>query len=267
MKLTIPIVCLVNFIKMKTYALFAAASFAQVSKWLRFSWRTFDWILLWLSNEIISDSSFFLSLCVCLTESEQNSVLKMVHGIFGPMILLLSLSLIHESKSIYFAFLRPKFISFSLFKKKKGMNDKMVHGLESNYTENSNLYFSLWREHSLFRRVFAFCFHRLALVCLSRNHLQKPIRNGWRWFPFIACSAANSLGNWSLWNIARDNTIRLGITFANTNKVAKITCTFFVWFNLLFIQSNKWQRRDKKLIAIRFEMVHFWMIFFIFTFN
>lgn len=139
-------------------------------------------------------------------------------------------------------------IHFIFFiQEKKGMNDKMVHGLESNYTENSNLYLSLWREHSLFRRVFTFCFHRLALFCLSRNHLQKPIRNGWRWFPFIACSAANSLGNWSLWNIARDNTIRLGITFANSNKVAKITCTFFVWFNLLFIQSNKWQSERQKI--------------------
>lgn len=147
MKLTIPIVCLVNFIKMKTYALFAAASFAQVSKWLRFSWRTFDWILLWLSNEIIFDSSFFLSLCVCSPQSEQNSVLKMVRGIFGPMILLLSLS--HSRIEIDLFCIFTTEIHFIFFiQEKKGMNDKMVHGLESNYTENSNI--SLFGESTAF---------------------------------------------------------------------------------------------------------------------
>lgn len=192
-----------------------------------------------------STRRFLLSFCVCSTQSEQNSVLKMVRGIFGPMILLLSFSLIHESKSIYFAFLRPKFISFSLFKKKREWMTKW-YTVWNQITPRIRISLSLAKAQP-FPAGLHILFSPFSSLLFGRNHLQKPIRNGWRWFPFIACSAANSLGNWSLWNIARDNTIRLGITFANSNKVAKITCTFFVWFNLLFIQSNKWQSERQKI--------------------
>lgn len=156
-----------------------------------------------------------------------------------------SLSLIHESKSIYFAFLRPKFISFSLFKKKREWMTKW-YTVWNQITPRIRISLSLAKAQP-FPAGLHILFSPFSSLLFGRNHLQKPIRNGWRWFPFIACSAANSLGNWSLWNIARDNTIRLGITFANTNKVAKITCTFFVWFNLLFIQSNKWQSERQKI--------------------
>lgn len=94
-----------------------------------------------------STRRFLLSLCVCSTQSEQNSVLKMVRGIFGPMILLLSLS--HSRIEIDLFCIFTTEIHFIFFiQEKKGMNDKMVHGLESNYTENSNI--SLFGESTAF---------------------------------------------------------------------------------------------------------------------
>lgn len=148
MKLTIPIVCLVNFIKMKTYALFAAASFAQVSKWLRFSWRTFDWILLWLSNEIIFDSSFS-SLSLRVFDAKwakfgiENGSWNLWANDFAPLFFS------HSRIEIDLFCIFTTEIHFIFFiQEKKGMNDKMVHGLESNYTENSNI--SLFGENTAF---------------------------------------------------------------------------------------------------------------------
>lgn len=165
MKLTIPIVCLVNFIKMKTYALFAAASFAQVSKWLRFSWRTFDWILLWLSNEIIFDSSFS-SLSLRVFDAKwakfgiENGSWNLWANDFAP----LSLSFTNRNRFILHFYDRNSF--HFLYSRKKG--NEWQNGTRFGIKLHREFeYLSLWREHSLFRRVFTFCFHRLALFCLD----------------------------------------------------------------------------------------------------
>lgn len=111
-----------------------------------------------------STRRFLLSLCVCSTQSEQNSVLKMVRGIFGPMILLLSLSFTNRNRFILHFYDRNSF--HFLYSRKKG--NEWQNGTRFGIKLHREFeYLSLWREHSLFRRVFTFCFHRLALFCLD----------------------------------------------------------------------------------------------------